>query len=873
MPDGAAGRICPRCAAAFLKAAPTEMSGGSADSPRPFTPPPVAELEPLFPQLEILELIGQGGMGAVYKARQKELDRIVALKILPPGVGDAGFAERFAREAKALARLNHPGIVTIYEFGRSNGLFFFLMEFVDGVTLRQLLATSHVSPREALAIVPAICDALQYAHDQGIVHRDIKPENILLDRRGRTKVADFGLAKLMENGGAVSEFEAATPGVSATVTHASKVMGTPQYMAPEQVEHPATVDHRADIYALGVVFYQMLTGELPGQRVEAPSTKVRIDVRLDEVVLRALEKEPERRYQQVSQVKTAVETILQTEAPEPLKAEAGLAEQATSSQARPSKRTPLGVAAGVVVALAIWFCWHLLSKPPGSLGEIRNVSATTVRTGDIGVQVGCLGNVESSNSVMFAIPESYCKEVIRKFDAHQALTVEASNGQGEKFGHGFLSGVDNLIDTSTGMLKCKATLFPEGENLMVSGLFLNISLLLEVNHNVTLVPTEAVCRMNPESPFVWAIQTDHTVTQCPVRVGTTDGDWTEIQSGVSPGEVVVSRGGGGFLHEGQKIRFDLAPKAESAQPPGQNAAKTIEWLKIQPVAGWISDLQNPDQKVQKMAERVLTELGTNAVPEVLKILSDTSDSSVEGGTHRYNTAQALKFMGPGVKSSLPAFALLVKSGQQASAYAGAEALAFSAPAVPEAFSILTNGLTDLATGVRDAASHGVELCLNTDSNSFAEPALPLLVRNLSDKADYVRADSAVALMMYAQRQRQHWPPREAKPDLLIPPLIELLRDKYSFTREYAADALTFYGERIKPWIPTIQKLLSDPDDGVRRSAAHLLQGLNATPATYVIPNDSRTHSISIDLSGSNPLSYQWQFDPTNGADATNATPK
>ncbi len=141
-------------------------------------------------------------MGAVYRARQKELDRIVALKILPPGIGEeAAFAERFAREAKALAKLNHPGIVTLYEFGRADGLFYFLMEFVDGVNLRQLLRAGRVSPREALAIVPQICDALQFAHDLGVVHRDIKPENILLDRRGRVKVADFGLAKIVGNDG------------------------------------------------------------------------------------------------------------------------------------------------------------------------------------------------------------------------------------------------------------------------------------------------------------------------------------------------------------------------------------------------------------------------------------------------------------------------------------------------------------------------------------------------------------------------------------------------------------------------------------------------------------------------------------------------
>ena len=130
-----------------------------------------------------------------------ELGRQVALKILPPAISEApGFAERFTREAKALAKLSHPGIVTIHDFGRANGLFYFVMEFVDGMNLRQLMAGGRVSSREALAIVPEICDALQFAHDHGIVHRDIKPANVLIDRRGRVKVADFGLAKLVEDG-------------------------------------------------------------------------------------------------------------------------------------------------------------------------------------------------------------------------------------------------------------------------------------------------------------------------------------------------------------------------------------------------------------------------------------------------------------------------------------------------------------------------------------------------------------------------------------------------------------------------------------------------------------------------------------------------
>ncbi len=327
LPTGALAGLCPAC---LLKMGAADDTVTEAKQPT-FDPPPVAELAALFPQLEILELIGKGGMGAVYKARQKQLDRVVALKILPPGIGDdPAFAERFAREAKALAKLNHPGIVTLYEFGsvenknasspspHASRLFYFLMEFVDGVNLRQLLAGSRVSAREALAIVPQICDALQFAHDQGIVHRDIKPENILLDRRGRVKVADFGLAKIVgepltrpadtlsPTGG-----EGRGEGTTA-LTDAGKVMGTPQYMSPEQIHAPGEVDHRADIYALGVVFYQMLTGELPGKRIEAPSRKVQIDVRLDEIVLRALEKNPDLRYQQVSEVKTCVETIVGT---------------------------------------------------------------------------------------------------------------------------------------------------------------------------------------------------------------------------------------------------------------------------------------------------------------------------------------------------------------------------------------------------------------------------------------------------------------------------------------------------------------------------------------------------------------------------------
>jgi uncharacterized protein (TIGR03067 family) len=271
---------------------PGTRSPGSA-------PPSLDELAQQFPQLEILELLGQGGMGIVYKARQPRLDRFVALKILPAEAGrDPAFAERFAREARALAKLTHPGIIAVYDFGESDGRFYLLMEFVDGVNLRRLLRERRLKPEEALQIVPQICQALQYAHDQGVIHRDIKPENILLDKQGHVKIADFGLAKLLGSKAADS-----------ALTGSQQVMGTPHYMAPEQMERPLAVDHRADIYSLGVVFYEMLTGELPLGRFAPPSQKVQVDVRLDEVVLRALEREPERRYQHASDVKAEVESI------------------------------------------------------------------------------------------------------------------------------------------------------------------------------------------------------------------------------------------------------------------------------------------------------------------------------------------------------------------------------------------------------------------------------------------------------------------------------------------------------------------------------------------------------------------------------------
>ena len=296
LPVNAPEGLCPRCLGALNFTADTVLADIDAIAVQsPLSP---AELAPHFPQLEIIECLGRGGMGVVYKARQKTLNRLVALKLLAPErVQDTKFAERFAREAQALARLNHSNIVTIHDFGQAGGFFYLLMEFVDGVNLRQLLRSRKLEAPEALAIVPAVCEALQYAHEQGIVHCDIKPENLLLDKNGRVKIADFGLAKMLGADSSDAGFAETQPA------------GTPQYMAPEQRSHPKAADHRADIYSLGMVLYELLTGQLPNENFPPPSSKAQIDLRLDDIVLRALNERPESRFQTAADFRGELQTI------------------------------------------------------------------------------------------------------------------------------------------------------------------------------------------------------------------------------------------------------------------------------------------------------------------------------------------------------------------------------------------------------------------------------------------------------------------------------------------------------------------------------------------------------------------------------------
>ena len=283
-------------------AAAAMLGAGRSQGPGlAWQPPSPEELQRDFPLYEIRGILGRGGMGAVYRGWQKSLDRFVALKILPPGLDDgiAGFTERFKREAKAMAQLQHPGIVAVFDAGTtSGGLLYFVMECVTGTDVHRLLSErGRLDPAEALRITSAVCDALGYAHEHGIIHRDIKPSNIMLDAHGAVKVADFGLAK-------------STSAETTMLTMSNVTMGTPEFMAPEALKGAANVDHRADLYAVGVMLYQMLTGELPRGRFVPPSRAVPgLDKRLDAIVDRTLQPEPAARYSTAIELRTALEPV------------------------------------------------------------------------------------------------------------------------------------------------------------------------------------------------------------------------------------------------------------------------------------------------------------------------------------------------------------------------------------------------------------------------------------------------------------------------------------------------------------------------------------------------------------------------------------
>ena len=289
LPAGMLQGLCPACLRKVAFAMPSlgDFTPQGTFPERVFghwDPPPTSEVAALLPEgsYAVGKLIGRGGMGAVYEGIQLRLKRPVAIKLMRQDQGaDEGFRLRFQREALLLASLDHPGIVKVIDCGEAGpDLLYIVMELVDGVNLMEVIRSGGVSEKRALDIVEQVCAALRFAHENGIVHRDIKPSNILLSRDGRVRIADFGLAMALDPDGHGPEDHG---------------IGTPSYAAPEQMRADGKVDQRADLYAVGVMIYQMLTGGLPQEGWKPPSQLVAVDPAWDKIVSKALEAMPEDR--------------------------------------------------------------------------------------------------------------------------------------------------------------------------------------------------------------------------------------------------------------------------------------------------------------------------------------------------------------------------------------------------------------------------------------------------------------------------------------------------------------------------------------------------------------------------------------------------
>ncbi|MFN0077497.1 MAG: protein kinase domain-containing protein [Prosthecobacter sp.] len=265
-------------------------------------PPSLDEMQAMLPQYQFVSLLGRGGMGAVYKAVQMSLDRAVAVKVLPGDLiddVDAQFAERFKNEARTMAKMNHPAIVNVFDFGETQtGLLYIVMEFIDGTDVAKMIATQGKLPVDyALAITAHVCDALAYAHKSGIIHRDIKPANILINMDGAVKVADFGLAKSNDT-------------AQGGLTKTNMAMGTPDFVAPEALMPGVPLDGRADLYAIGVMLYQMLTGEIPRGMWTMPGAKLGTDPRFDAIIGKAMQTDREARYQTAAEIRRDLDVIM-----------------------------------------------------------------------------------------------------------------------------------------------------------------------------------------------------------------------------------------------------------------------------------------------------------------------------------------------------------------------------------------------------------------------------------------------------------------------------------------------------------------------------------------------------------------------------------
>jgi serine/threonine protein kinase len=258
------------------------------------------EIHDELPAFEIEKQLSHTAMSTVWLARETVLDRPVAIKLLRNLDGDPAFVERFIREARVMAKLKHPNIVVIHSFGRTKSRHCYLvMEYVGGSDLTHHIRRRPMELARALSVATSICDALHEAHRLGFVHRDIKPGNVLISEKGEVKVTDFGLTRLSRD----RETD------TLSITKAGHALGTPQYMAPEQASGQGKEDHRADIFSLGVVLYEMLTGEVPRGVFQPPSAKVKCGFPVDRIVMRALNEEPDQRQPSIAALREEIHRI------------------------------------------------------------------------------------------------------------------------------------------------------------------------------------------------------------------------------------------------------------------------------------------------------------------------------------------------------------------------------------------------------------------------------------------------------------------------------------------------------------------------------------------------------------------------------------
>ncbi len=239
--------------------------------------------------------IGQGGIAEIYKGRQESLNRDVAIKILFAKLcEEPEILRRFERESVVIARLSHPNIVHVIDKGQASKRYYFVMEYVDGTTFREVIDSAKIPLRTKLDMVAQVCKALDYAHKNGVIHRDIKPANILIDRQGNPRVADFGIAQIV-----------GTP--ETEMTSSDVIMGTLSYMSPEQKASSTNVDQTTDIYAVGVIIYELLVGKKPLGRFKLPSElKPSLGIRFDDIIRKCLAQEPKDRYQSAAALKNAI---------------------------------------------------------------------------------------------------------------------------------------------------------------------------------------------------------------------------------------------------------------------------------------------------------------------------------------------------------------------------------------------------------------------------------------------------------------------------------------------------------------------------------------------------------------------------------------